>query len=162
MTFWVKKVCIIHGEICLTSHNFLTFKPISKFLFVFSFKYIALSNSCIRYQYGPANKNSVALLTYVKDQTKTSFVDLMHFIVQSPHRCTQLIQCGQCDNRVILFQYTTESKKMKTVAIRTTVVPIRILIRTTVVPIRILIRTIAIINALSYGYSYRSWWLMCN
>ena len=39
--------------------------------------------------------------------------------------------------------------KNKTVAIRTTVVPIRILIRTTVVPIRILIRTTAIISALS-------------
>ena len=38
---------------------------------------------------------------------------------------------------------------MMTMAIRTTVVPIRILIRTTVVPIRILIRTTAIISALS-------------
>ena len=36
-----------------------------------------------------------------------------------------------------------------TMAIRTTVVPIRILIRTTVVPIRILIRTTAIISTLS-------------
>ena len=36
-----------------------------------------------------------------------------------------------------------------TMAIRTTVVPIRILIRTTFVPIRILIRTTAIISALS-------------
>ena len=34
--------------------------------------------------------------------------------------------------------------------------------RTTVVPIRILICTTAIISALSYGYSYYSWWLMCN
>ena len=38
---------------------------------------------------------------------------------------------------------------LMTMAIRTTVVPIRILIRTTVVPIRILIRTTAIISALS-------------
>ena len=47
---------------CLTSHNFFTFEPISKTLFVFSFRYIALSNSCIRYEFGPANKNSFALL----------------------------------------------------------------------------------------------------
>ena len=53
------------GYTCLTSHNFLTFEPISKILFVFSFRYIALSNSCIRYQFGPANKNSFALLTLV-------------------------------------------------------------------------------------------------
>ena len=47
---------------CLTSHNFLTFEPISKIIFVFSFRYIALSSSCIRYQFGQANKNSFALL----------------------------------------------------------------------------------------------------
>ena len=46
----------------LTSHNFLTFEPISKIIFVFSFRYIALSSSCIRYQFGQANKNSFALL----------------------------------------------------------------------------------------------------
>ena len=47
---------------CLRSHNFLNFEPISKILFVFSFRYIALSNSCIWYQFRPANKNSFALL----------------------------------------------------------------------------------------------------
>ena len=41
----------------------------------------------------------------------------------------------------ILGQLKWESLKKRTLAIRTTVVPIRILIRTTVVPIRILIRT---------------------
>ena len=51
---------------CLTSHNFSTYEPISKILFVFSFRCIALSNSCIRYQFGPANKNSFALLLVCK------------------------------------------------------------------------------------------------
>ena len=43
------------------------------------------------------------------------------------------------------------------ILIRTTVVPIRILIRTTVVPIRILIRTTGITNTLClvYNYGYR-------
>ena len=54
---------------CLTSHNFLTFEPISKILFVFSFRYIALSNSCIRYQFGQANKNSFALLQSIHFKT---------------------------------------------------------------------------------------------
>ena len=47
---------------CLTSHNLLTIEQISKFFFLFSFRYIALSSSCIRYEFGPANKNSFALL----------------------------------------------------------------------------------------------------
>ena len=51
---------------CLTSHNFLTSKPISKILFVFSFNYIALSNLCIRYQFRPEKKNSFALLHKTK------------------------------------------------------------------------------------------------
>ena len=48
-----------------------------------------------------------------------------------------------------LFNYRPKvDHKIKTLAIRTTVVPIRILIRTTVVPIRILIRTTGITNTL--------------
>ena len=39
---------------------------------------------------------------------------------------------------------------------------LRILICVTVVPMSILIRTTAIISASSEGYSYPSWWLMCN
>ena len=35
----------------------------------------------------------------VKNRLKTGFVDLMPFVVQRPHRRTELIQCGQCDNR---------------------------------------------------------------
>ena len=71
----------------------------------------------------------------------------------------------------LTWKSTSDLSKM-TVAIHTTVVPIRILILTTVVPIRILIPTTAIISALSQGdytspwlsqgYSYPSWWLMCN
>ena len=51
--------------------------------------------------------------------------------------------------RVVYGRMIYMSLPGKTVAIRTTVVPIRIIIRTTVVPIRILIRTTTKISALS-------------
>ena len=65
------------------------------------------------------------------------------------HRFWWMIVVSVFTSNLSWYSFSQNNQKFNTMAIRTTVVPIRILIRTTVVPVRILFRTTAINSALS-------------